>query len=56
MKECIYDRRWGGKWWCCHTWKQLQMKRQGDLIVEKNKCIHCEKTELLLLVDWDIKF
>ena len=56
MLECIYHKYYGKKWYsflCCHTWKNISNIEQGNIIIEKNECIDCGKTEILILVKWN---
>jgi len=55
MLECLHHKTWGGKWFsflCCHTWSKVRDIKSFPLIIEKNRCIDCGKTEILILIDW----
>lgn len=55
MKECIYRTGFGGKLirlLCCHVWQNQKIYTNAKITIEKNKCIDCGRTEILILVDW----
>ena len=55
IKECIYEKYYGGKWWkflCCHIWKHLVTQQVGCLTIQKYICVDCGKYEIIILIDW----
>lgn len=57
IKECIYSKYYGGKWyyWICsmaHVWKNIHNIKVDNLTIEQNKCIHCDRVENMILIDW----
>jgi len=54
IRECIYDKRYGGKWWCCHVWKRLVKKHIDCLTIEKSVCVECGKYEIEIFIDWQL--
>jgi hypothetical protein len=53
LQECIYHQEFGGKRFCCHTWKNIHRVISGKLTIKKNKCIDCGKEENMILIDWN---
>ncbi len=59
IKECIYSKRWGAKWWlricCSHVWKHLVTQKVDCLTIEKSICVECGREEILILINWNWK-
>lgn len=56
MLECIYSKRYGGKWWrlfCVHSWVNTGLKVFKFLRIEQNECFYCRQTENLILINWE---
>lgn len=61
MKECIYQRRFGGGFFrrlffcfggSCHIWENERILVEGKFTIERNKCVDCGRGEILILIDW----
>jgi len=60
MKECIYQKRYGVNWLksmiSCpgdsHVWRNEKSYWHKNLSIERNICIYCGRTEIMILIDW----
>lgn len=54
MLECIYEKQFGGKlrrFLCCHSWSIKIIYINAGLRIEKNRCVDCDRQEILILVE-----